>query len=94
MPLLPWGKRYEAAKKARELSLEEAVRHKVAHFFATLGKVEMKGVHEIVLNQVEKPLIEECLKWAGGNQIKTARVLGINRNTLRKKIAKLKIELR
>lgn len=73
------------------LSLEEAARHKISHFFARLGEVEARGVHRLVVRQVERPLIEECLRWAGGNQLKAARVLGINRNTLRKKMREFKV---
>ena len=80
------------AKAAFEgLALEEIVRHKVAHFFGQLGRVEVSGVHRTVLAQVEKPLVEESLRWAEGNQQKAARALGINRNTLRKKMKELKI---
>ncbi|MFA4873995.1 MAG: helix-turn-helix domain-containing protein [bacterium] len=75
------------------LSLEEAVRHKVAHFFERLGRVEVQGVYDAVLAQVERPLIEQCLAWAGGNQLKAARALGINRNTLRRKMKDLGIPL-
>lgn len=86
----------EAFADARfeKMSLEEIVGQKVAHFFTTLGKVETEGVYSAVLRQVEKPLIEMCLKWADGNQIKTARVLGINRNTLHKKMLELKIKVK
>lgn len=87
---------HEAYSKARfeDLSLEEIVRHKVAHFFERLGDVEVKDVHRTVTAQVEKALLEQCLKWSRGNQLKTARVLGIDRNTLRKKIKDLKIEVK
>ena len=67
------------------VALREAVRQKVAHFFERLGAVEATDVWRAVLAQVERPLIERCLAWAGGNQLKASRVLGINRNTLRKK---------
>ena len=78
------------AKAAFEgLSLEEIVRHKVAHFFGQLGRVEVSGVHRTVLMQVEKPLVEESLRWAEGNQQRAARALGINRNTLRRKMKDL-----
>jgi two-component system nitrogen regulation response regulator GlnG len=43
---------------------------------------------------VERPLIEVVLERAGGNQVKAAEMLGINRNTLRKKITDLGIELK
>lgn len=79
---------HEAHAKAQfeGLSLEETVRHKVAHFFGRLGDIEVKGVYAAVLEQVERPLVEECVRWAGGNRQKAARVLGINRNTLRRKM--------
>lgn len=84
---------HEAFAKAQfeGMALEDAVRHKVAHFFAQLGSVEAADVHRTVLSQVERPLIEECLRWAGGNQLKAARVLGLCRATLRKRMRELSI---
>ena len=73
------------------LSLEEIVWHKIAHFFERLGSVDVEGVHGAVIAQVERPLIEEGLRWAGGNQQRVARALGINRNTLRRKMKDLGI---
>ena len=40
----------------------------------------------MVVAEVEKPLLEVVLKRTGGNQLRAARILGINRNTLRKKL--------
>lgn len=74
------------------LALEEIVRHKIAHFFEKLGPVEVRDVYGTVIAQVERPLLRECLKWARGNQLKAARVLGINRNTLRRKMKELNIK--
>jgi two-component system nitrogen regulation response regulator GlnG len=51
------------------------------------------SVYRSVLEQVERPLIETALARTGGNQIRAASLLGINRNTLRKKIAELGIAL-
>jgi DNA-binding protein Fis len=86
---------HEAFAKGQfdSLSLEEIVRHKVSHFFDRLGNVEAREVHRAVISQVERALIEQCLKWADGNQLKTARVLGINRNTLRKRMKELGIKI-
>lgn len=50
-------------------------------------------LYEFLLNVVEKPLIENILCRTEGNQIKTAKILGINRNTLRMKIKKLNIDI-
>jgi two-component system nitrogen regulation response regulator GlnG len=53
---------------------------------------EKKGVlYKSLLDVVEKPIIEYALERAEGNQLKAARVLGINRNTMRSKIRKLGI---
>lgn len=57
------------------------------------GQLPPPGLHARVMPLIEKPLIEMTLRAAGGNQLKTAQVLGINRNTLRKKIALLGIDI-
>ncbi|HID95536.1 MAG TPA: hypothetical protein EYP53_05705 [Candidatus Latescibacteria bacterium] len=51
-------------------------------------------LYRSILQAVEKPLLEHVLERTGGNQLKAARILGINRNTLRAKIRKLGIEVR
>ncbi|MFH1830505.1 MAG: helix-turn-helix domain-containing protein [Pseudomonadota bacterium] len=77
--------------KFNEMSLEDAIGQKMSHFFEQLGPVEVSKVHKTVIEQVERPLINKCLDWSQGNQLKAARVLGINRNTLRKKMKELGI---
>jgi DNA-binding protein Fis len=53
---------------------------------------EKKGIlYKSVLEAIEKPLIEHILERTEGNQLKAARILGINRNTMRAKIKKLGI---
>ncbi|MDD5568288.1 MAG: helix-turn-helix domain-containing protein [Candidatus Omnitrophica bacterium] len=55
---------------------------------------EKKGVlYKSVVESIEKPLIEQTLERTEGNQLKAARILGLNRNTLRAKIKKLEINL-
>ncbi|MDD3296748.1 MAG: helix-turn-helix domain-containing protein [Candidatus Omnitrophica bacterium] len=49
--------------------------------------------YEFLLKAVERPLIENILRRTHGNQLKAAKLLGINRNTLSSKIKKLKIEI-
>jgi two-component system nitrogen regulation response regulator GlnG len=51
------------------------------------------GLHGRILQEVERPLIEKVLAVTRGNQLKAAAVLGVNRNTLRKKIRELDIEV-
>lgn len=55
---------------------------------------EKKGVlYKSVVEAIEKPLIEQTLERTEGNQLKAARILGLNRNTLRAKIKKLEINV-
>ena len=55
---------------------------------------EKKGVlYKVILEEIEKPLIENMLERTEGNQLKAARILGINRNTMRAKIKKLTIDM-
>ena len=55
--------------------------------------VENNGhLHELIMGGIEKPLVEIVLKETGGNQTQAANILGVNRNTLRKKIAEYKIK--
>ena len=53
---------------------------------------EIGAVYKIVIESVEKPLIEKALERTFGNQMKAAKILGINRNTLRSKIHKFGIK--
>ncbi|MFA6349426.1 MAG: helix-turn-helix domain-containing protein [Candidatus Omnitrophota bacterium] len=55
---------------------------------------EKEGIlYKTVVEAVEKPLIEHALERSEGNQLKAARILGINRNTIRSKIRKLAINI-
>ncbi len=51
-----------------------------------------RGVYDMVLGCVERPLIVRMLQFAEGNQTRAAEYLGINRNTLRKKMAQYNIQ--
>jgi two-component system nitrogen regulation response regulator GlnG len=73
-------------------SLSDAVaRHLNAYFDAHGGDLPAAGLHTRVLREVERPMIEIALAATRGNQVKTAELLGLNRNTLRKKIRELDI---
>jgi len=73
------------------LSLEELVVREVEDLFDT--GAELTNVYHQVQERVERPLIEVVLERTQGNQIRAAALLGINRNTLRKKITELGIDL-
>ncbi len=73
-------------------SLSQAVeRHLKQYFAAHDGGLPASGLHDRILQEVERPLIEICLSATKGNQIRAAQLLGLNRNTLRKKIRDLDI---
>ena len=73
-------------------NLSHAVEGHLARYFRALGESEpVSGLHGRILAEVERPLILATLHHTSGNQIKAAAVLGVNRNTLRKKIRELNI---
>ncbi len=78
----------------QQVSLEKLVKSKLEVLFQQQkeAQVELNGLYNIVLEQVERPLIELALKAYNGNQVKTAIMLGINRNTLKKKIDNYKLK--
>lgn len=76
------------------LSLEEIIRHKLEDYFQRTQGVDVDNLYSLVVERVERPLIELTLKKTRGNQIRAAQILGINRNTLRKKITDLRINIK
>lgn len=79
----------------KNVSLEKLVKSKLEVLFEEQkeSQVELSGLYDVILEQVEKPLIELALLATDGNQLRTAQMLGINRNTLKKKIDTYKIKL-
>lgn len=74
-----------------EISLEEILRIKLTPLIAAVDENNTEGLYSMVIAQMERPLIRLVLEKCRWNQIKAARVLGINRNTLRKKLDLLDI---
>ncbi len=68
-------------------------RHLREYFGAHDDDLPPPGLYDRILREVERPLISLCLDATRGNQIKAAHVLGVNRNTLRKKIRELDIQV-
>jgi len=66
--------------------IEACVRDTLEQYFKDLRGVEPHSMHEMFLSTVEKPLLDVVLRHAEGNQSKAAEWLGINRNTLRRKL--------
>ena len=70
-----------------------AERHLQAYFSAHRDSLPAAGLYDRVLREIERPLITLSLSATRGNQIKAAHLLGLNRNTLRKKIRELDIQV-
>jgi two-component system nitrogen regulation response regulator GlnG len=82
------------ASRNEELSLEALVEMKLRSSLGNLDKMESGDLYGLILEQMERPLIRFVLEKTRGNQVKAAEILGINRNTLRKKIQELDIEVK
>jgi two-component system nitrogen regulation response regulator GlnG len=75
-----------------DLAFEEMVKAKLAGLLARIDGYPVHDLYEKVLARVERPLFDLVLAHTGGNQVKAAEILGLNRNTLRKKLADLGME--
>lgn len=72
-----------------DLAFEDMVKAKLAGLLARIDGYPAHDLYEKVLARVERPLFDLVLAHTGGNQVKAAELLGLNRNTLRKKLADL-----
>jgi two-component system nitrogen regulation response regulator GlnG len=72
-------------------SLEAIIEAKLRAALMQEDIIEINDLYNMVLYQMERPLLRIILEKTGGNQLQAARILGINRNTLRKKITTLGI---
>lgn len=84
----------EMAGSGDDLSLEALVDRKLRTSFVNVEKLDDGDIYNMVIEQVERPLISFLLEKTRWNQVRAANILGINRNTLRKKITDLGIELK
>jgi len=75
-----------------QCDLGHAVELALNEYFKDLDGQPPHAVYDMVLGCIEKPMLEHVMKRAGGNQSKAAEILGLNRNTLRKKLQQYKIE--
>lgn len=66
--------------------IEECVRTSLESYFKDLGGTEPAGMYDMMVRVVEKPLLEVVMQHAAQNQSRAAEWLGLNRNTLRKKL--------
>ena len=72
--------------------IADCIRGSLERYFKDLDGAKPRAIYDMVLKNVERPMLEIVLDRAAGNQTIAAEMLGINRNTLRKKIRTLKIK--
>jgi Fis family transcriptional regulator len=75
-----------------ENEIDRTVRRAIERYFRDLDGEKTCGIYDMVIASVERPLIESVLHHSEGNQTRAAELLGMNRNTLRKKIRAYRIK--
>ncbi len=83
---LPIGPVSAAASVAVDATLEEIIEKKLMECVRGLREHPSARLYDLMIGLVEKPLLRAVLRETGGNQVRAAQILGINRNTLRKKL--------
>ena len=82
------------ANRNEALSLEDYLEWKMGDFVKGMRDGSGRNLHPMLINAIERPLITRALQETKGNQIQAAELLGLNRNTLRKKIHDLHIPVK
>ena len=75
-----------ASEPDHSIPLRQNVQQAIRRYLEDMGQSQPECLYQTLLAEVEPPLIEEVLRYTRGNQSKTARILGITRNTLRTKL--------
>lgn len=76
----------ETYNAQKDQSLRDCVEKAVSNYFKHLEGQDVTDVYEMVLAEVEAPMLEVVMKYTRHNQTKAATILGLNRGTLRKKL--------
>lgn len=82
------------ARTRQDVVLEEIIESKLEEFVKEMRKGSARNLHPMLISAVERPLIAQVLRATNGNQVQAAHLLGMNRNTLRKKIAEFRIPVK
>jgi len=83
------AKTLSARAHGKELPLRTHAERALNEYFASLNGHSPAHLYEMVLREVEEPLLKVVLDYTEGNQVRAADILGINRGTLRKKLRSL-----
>ena len=85
-------KKRESAKEAdHPIPLRQNVQEAIRRYLEDMGNSQPDSLYRVLMAEVEPPLIEEVLRYTHGNQSRTARILGMTRNTLRSKLNRYRI---
>jgi Fis family transcriptional regulator len=91
-PSVRSGSTVERASRQRSgETLEQCVMRSLEQYFEDLDGAPPHALYEMVTTAIERPLLRFAMERAGGNQCAAAGLLGINRNTLRKKLQQQKL---
>ncbi|NCF62990.1 MAG: Fis family transcriptional regulator [Gammaproteobacteria bacterium] len=87
-------KKKSAREADIEIPLRQNVRESIRRYLEDMGRSQPEGLYRTLMAEVEPPLIEEVLRYTQGNQSRTAKILGMTRNTLRTKLHRYDIPVR
>ncbi len=88
----PKDLQFKVAQSHTSEPLRECVKDALESYFRQLAGHESNNLYQMVINEVEDPLLRTVMSQTGGNQTRAARILGISRSTLRKKLAQYQID--
>ena len=88
------GRKGIPIKSIDKVTLEDYVESKFGEFIRAMKASSARSLYSTIIHAVERPMIELALRETQGNQIQAAQLLGLNRNTLRKKITECKISVK
>lgn len=83
---IPETESFSVVRPDKTEPLCDCVRTALRFYFRNLDGHDVNDLYRLVNEEVERPLFESVLEYTGGNQTRAARILGISRSTLRKKI--------
>ncbi|MEQ6885460.1 DNA-binding transcriptional regulator Fis [Salicola sp. Rm-C-2C1-2] len=75
-----------AAGNGQTVTLRDSVEQALENYFSQLDGAPVSDVYQLVLSEVEAPLLEKVMEYTGDNQTRASAMLGLNRGTLRKKL--------
>ncbi len=81
------GECFRVIKQRKDEPLSDCVSSALDSYFTHLNGHSINKLHQMVIEEVERPLFQCTMTHTGGNQSKAAALLGISRSTLRKKLA-------